>query len=58
MIFRDKKKKDFSRRRGFIEDQNITYINERNRIYNKKLERHFGTYVSEIKSNLERGTAE
>jgi hypothetical protein len=52
------KRKNFSRRRTFVEDQNITYINDRNRIYNKKLERHFGEYVGEIKSNLERGTAE
>lgn len=41
-----------------MEDQNITYINDRNRIYNNKLDRHYGTYVSEIKSNLERGTAQ
>lgn len=40
-----------------MEDQNINYINERNRIYNQKLERHFGEYVTEIKSNLERGTS-
>lgn len=52
------KRKNFSRRRTYVEDQNITYINDRNRIYNKKLERHFGEYVGEIKSNLERGTAE
>ncbi|KAL8430840.1 hypothetical protein Efla_002948 [Eimeria flavescens] len=45
----------FSRRSTFDEDADVSYINERNRIYNKKLERSFNT--KEIKQNLERGTA-
>lgn len=41
----------------FIEDEAVTYINDRNRIFNKKLKRNFGAYAADIKSNLERGTA-
>lgn len=35
----------------------MTWINDRNKIYNKKLDRHFGDYVKEVRSNMERGTA-
>lgn len=53
-----KKRDVFSRRRLYDDDaQDISYINERNRVFNKKLERSFGTYSNEIKQNLERGTA-
>lgn len=45
----------FSRRRMFNEDADVSYINERNRIFNNKLERSFDT--REIKQNFERGTA-
>lgn len=51
------KRSQFSRRRAFIEDKNIDYINERNRKFNKKLERFYGKESEEIKANLERGTA-
>ncbi|CAD8131709.1 unnamed protein product [Paramecium octaurelia] len=51
------RRKEFSRRRRFNEDQPVTYINDRNRIFNKKLERFFGDYAADIKANLERGTA-
>lgn len=51
------KRNNFSRRRNFYEDQNVDYINERNRKFNKKLERFFGKDSAEIKANLERGTA-
>lgn len=51
------KRNKFSRRRNFYEDQNVDYINERNRKFNKKLERFFGKDSAEIKANLERGTA-
>lgn len=50
-----KRRKQFSRRRVFDEEADVSYINERNRIYNQKLERSFDT--REIKQNLERGTA-
>ncbi|UKJ89054.2 hypothetical protein MACJ_002300 [Theileria orientalis] len=53
-----KKRDQFSRRRLYDDDaQDISYINERNRMFNKKLDRSFGAYSEEIKRNLERGTA-
>lgn len=42
----------------FNEDEDVNYINERNRIYNKKINRAFGQYASSIKTALERKTAE
>ncbi|XP_076373722.1 pre-mRNA-splicing factor SYF2 [Tachypleus tridentatus] len=47
----------YSRRRRIDEDADIDYINERNMNFNKKLERFYGQYTTEIKQNLERGTA-
>ncbi|ORX35313.1 SYF2 splicing factor-domain-containing protein [Kockovaella imperatae] len=38
-------------------DEEITYINERNKVFNKKISRYFDKYTKEIRSNLERGTA-
>lgn len=35
----------------------IDYINEKNARFNKKLERFYGEHTTEIKQNLERGTA-
>lgn len=52
------KRKKFSRRRTFNEDDDINYINDRNKVFNRKLERSFGAYAAGIKLNLERGTAE
>lgn len=50
-------RKTFSRRRLYIEDENVGYINEYNRSFNKKLERAYGAQSMEIRQNLERGTA-
>ncbi|KAL1508190.1 hypothetical protein AB1Y20_004310 [Prymnesium parvum] len=47
----------WSRRRTFYEDRDVTYINKRNEVYNKKIERAFDPYTAEIRNNLERGTA-
>lgn len=52
-----KKREKYSRRRAYDEDEDIDYINERNMKFNKKLERFYGKYTTEIKQNLERGTA-
>ncbi|KAI8897401.1 mRNA splicing factor SYF2 [Globomyces pollinis-pini] len=52
-----KKRGAFSRRRAFNEDDDVTYINERNMNFNKKIERAYGKYTTEIKANFERGTA-
>lgn len=51
------KKKDFSRRRDHCDEEDVTYVNERNRHFNKKIQRAFGSYTEEIRQNLERGTA-
>lgn len=50
-----KKRAQFKRRRGLDPDSKITYINERNRGYNEKLYRYFGSFVRGIESKLERG---
>lgn len=47
----------FSRRRTFNEGEDVTYINERNRVFNKKASRAFNQYTLEIAQNIERGTA-
>jgi len=47
----------WSRRRTFDEAKDVTYINKRNEVYNKKIERAFDPYTAEIRANLERGTA-
>ena len=54
---RIEKRNQFSRRRTFNADKDVTSINERNRHFNDKLERNYSKYANEIKSNLERGTA-
>ena len=54
---RIEKRNQFSRRRTFNADKDVTSINERNRLFNEKLERNYSQYANEIKSNLERGTA-
>lgn len=51
------KRKSFSRRRTHNDDADIDYINEKNARFNKKLERYYGEHTTEIKQNLERGTA-
>ena len=51
------KREEFSRRRMFIEEKDVDYINERNRVFNSKLERNFGKYAAEIKANIESGHA-
>ncbi|CAE7385707.1 CYP63 [Symbiodinium natans] len=51
------KKKEFSRRRAYNDEEDRTYVNDRNRFFNKKLDRFFGDYTEETRQNLERGTA-
>lgn len=51
------KRAQFSRRRRHLADSDIDYINERNRVFNKKLDRFYNKYTQEIRDNLERGTA-
>ncbi|KAG9303740.1 hypothetical protein G9A89_018637 [Geosiphon pyriformis] len=51
------KRAQYSRERPINEDDDITYINERNRRFNFKIARHYDPYTKEIKENFERGTA-
>jgi hypothetical protein len=51
------KKNEYSRRRMHVEEKDIDYINERNKVFNEKLERNFSKFAAEIKGNIERGTA-
>eukprot|EP01138_Halocafeteria_seosinensis_P007212 gb/GECG01007375.1/.p1 GENE.gb/GECG01007375.1/~~gb/GECG01007375.1/.p1 ORF type:complete len:550 (+),score=101.41 gb/GECG01007375.1/:1-1650(+) len=52
-----RKKSRFSRRRTVHPDETVDYINERNRVFNKKIGRAFDKYTVEMRQNLERGTA-
>ena len=45
------------RRDHFHADQDVDYINEANRKYNKKLAKAYDKYTVDIRQNLERGTA-
>jgi pre-mRNA-splicing factor SYF2 len=46
-----------SRRRKHFDGKDVDSINRRNAHFNKKIERSLGKYTTEIKQNLERGTA-
>jgi pre-mRNA-splicing factor SYF2 len=54
---RIKARKQFSRRRQFFEGEDVDYINEQNRTFNRKASQAFDKYTVEIRQNLERGTA-
>lgn len=51
------KRKTFSKRRKINEDEDVTYINDRNYRFNRKIARAFDPYTEEMKQNVERGTA-
>ncbi|KIK47967.1 hypothetical protein CY34DRAFT_21132 [Suillus luteus UH-Slu-Lm8-n1] len=51
------KKGKFSRKRLDEDEGEITYINERNRVFNKKIARYYHQYTSEIRASFEPGTA-
>ena len=51
------KRNKFSRQRVQDDTKDVTSINERNRMFNQKLERNYAKFSNEIKGNLERGTA-
>ena len=52
-----KRRAAFSRRRRFNDEEDVSYINERNRTFNKKVARAFDAYTIDIAQSLERGTA-
>ncbi|ORM40399.1 Inosine-5'-monophosphate dehydrogenase [Babesia sp. Xinjiang] len=50
-----KQREKFSRRRALDDDaKDVSYINQRNRVFNQKLDRAFKSHTAEIKQNLER----
>ncbi|KIK00979.1 hypothetical protein K443DRAFT_7229 [Laccaria amethystina LaAM-08-1] len=51
------KKGKISRKRLNEEEADITYFNEHNRVFNKKIARYYDKYTSEIRASFERGTA-
>ncbi|KAJ7594259.1 SYF2 splicing factor-domain-containing protein [Mycena floridula] len=51
------KKGKFSRKRVNEDEGDITYINEHNRVFNKKIARYYDKYTTEIRASFERGTA-
>ncbi|KAJ1674280.1 pre-mRNA-splicing factor SYF2 [Spiromyces aspiralis] len=53
----EEKRSKFSRRRPTDEDEDITYINDRNAHFNRKLARAFDKYTKDIRDSFERGTA-
>jgi len=57
LVDRKEKKRFFSRRRFHNDNKDVDYINEGNAKHNQKLEKYYGKYTTEIKQNLERGTA-
>lgn len=68
----DQKKQDdkhaqFSKRRKLFplyyvimfsyNQEEVDYINERNRVFNRKLDRYYNRFTSDLRANLERGSA-
>ena len=51
------KRNKFSRRRTYFEEEDVDYVDERNRKFNKRLRRAYGKESNIIRANLERGTA-
>ncbi|KII91685.1 hypothetical protein PLICRDRAFT_104991 [Plicaturopsis crispa FD-325 SS-3] len=51
------RKGKFSRKRLNEDEGDITYINEHNRVFNKKIARYYDKYTAEIRASFERGTA-
>jgi cyclophilin family peptidyl-prolyl cis-trans isomerase len=54
---RRERQKKFSRRRTELDGADVDYINDRNKLFNKKIKRAFDKYTIEIRQDLERGTA-
>lgn len=55
-FFRIEKRETRSRERKEVVDD-ISWINEKNRVFNQKIARFYDKYTKEIRENLERGTA-
>ncbi|KAG8824880.1 hypothetical protein FRC17_008994 [Serendipita sp. 399] len=51
------KRGKWSRKRTNEDEGDVTYINERNKVFNKKIARFYDKYTTEIRDSFERGTA-
>ena len=51
------KKKNKREREVEFEQEDVTYINQRNKRFNQKIARNYDKHTAEIRQNLERGTA-
>jgi len=54
---RIEKQKNSKRNRMEFEGEDVSYINKRNQMFNKKINRNYDKATAEIRQNLERGTA-
>ncbi|EMR09010.2 hypothetical protein PNEG_02785 [Pneumocystis murina B123] len=54
---KQKEMRNKSRRRIDPDDEDVSYINERNANFNRKISRFYDKYTREIRESLERGTA-
>lgn len=50
-------KQKSKRERVEFEQEDVSYINQRNKRFNQKISRNFDKHTAEIRQNLERGTA-
>jgi pre-mRNA-splicing factor SYF2 len=57
LTIRISSRENYSRRRKHKDDEDVTYINDRNMRFNKKLSRAYDKHTQSIKDDLERGTA-
>lgn len=57
IVKQDRRRAKFTKRKAVNEDDDITYINERNRRFNEQVSKAFDKYTEEIRDNFERGTA-
>eukprot|EP00455_Lapot_gusevi_P057590 TRINITY_DN9850_c0_g1_i1.p1 TRINITY_DN9850_c0_g1~~TRINITY_DN9850_c0_g1_i1.p1 ORF type:complete len:196 (-),score=44.41 TRINITY_DN9850_c0_g1_i1:91-678(-) len=52
-----KKRLEKRKRNQTWQDADITFINDKNRLFNQRVDKFFGKYTADIKASLERGTA-
>lgn len=52
-----KKKNEKRKREVEFEQDDVSYINQRNKRFNQKISRTYDKHTAEIRQNLERGTA-
>jgi len=57
LIYRIAQREKFSRRKKVEDDDEITYINKRNKRFNEKIGRFYDKYTKEIKGNLKDGSS-